>query len=185
MGDFKLSAVLKGHSSDVRAVALPTSDLAITASRDGTTKYWKPNPEGSRTFESTEASHSAAYRTCLAYYPPTKEYEEGLVISGGQDTIIEARQPSSTVEKNADGLMVGHSNQVCSLDVNVEKAWIVSGSWDGTAKLWHIGRWEPAVEFQGHQGAVWAVVAYNEDIIVTGTFVDRSEKNLADIPRLC
>jgi phospholipase A-2-activating protein len=100
--------------------------------------------------------------------PPTKEYPEGLVISGGQDTIIEARQPSSTAESNADGLMVGHANQVSSLDVNADEGWIVSGSWDGTAKLWRIGQWEPEVEFPGHQGTVWAVVAYSNEVVVTG-----------------
>jgi phospholipase A-2-activating protein len=100
--------------------------------------------------------------------PPTKEYPEGLVISGGQDTIIEARQPTATVESNADGLMVGHAHQISSLDVNADEGWIVSGSWDGTAKLWRIGQWEAEVEFPGHQGTVWAVVAYSKDIVITG-----------------
>lgn len=64
--------------------------------------------------------------------------------------------------------MVGHANQISSLDVNAEEGWIVSGSWDGTAKLWRIGQWEPEVEFPGHEGTVWAVLAYNNEIIVTG-----------------
>lgn len=104
----------------------------------------------------------------MAFVPPTKGYPEGLVISGGQDTIIEARQPASTAESEADGLMVGHTNQVSSLDINADGGWIVSGSWDGTARLWRIGRWEPEVEFPGHLGTVWAVVAYSNEIVITG-----------------
>jgi phospholipase A-2-activating protein len=101
--------------------------------------------------------------------PPTKEYAEGLIISSGQDTIIEARQPASTAEDDADAVMVGHAHQVCCLDVNPDAGWIVSGSWDGTARLWRIGKWEPEVEFPGHEGTVWAVVAYSNDIVITGT----------------
>ena len=190
MRGFKLSAVLTGHSSDVsvqnvldvlwlssivlmgfqvRAVALPDPTFAVTASRDGTTKTWKRISQNPPRYESTESSHSAAYKTCVAYVPPIKGYPQGLVVSGGQDTIIEARQPASTAESNADGLMVGHTNQISSLDVNTNAGWIVSGSWDGTARLWRIGQWEPEVEFPGHQGTVWAVVAYSSEIIVTGT----------------
>lgn len=96
------------------------------------------------------------------------DFSQGLILSGGQDTIIEARQPGSIAEQNADGLMVGHSHQISSLDVNAEDGWIVSGSWDGTAKLWRVGRWEPEVDFPGHEGTVWAVLAYNHEVIVTG-----------------
>lgn len=64
--------------------------------------------------------------------------------------------------------MIGHTHQISSLDVNQEGSWVVSGSWDGTAKLWHIGQWEPEIEFPGHQGTVWAVVAYSNDVVVTG-----------------
>jgi phospholipase A-2-activating protein len=70
--------------------------------------------------------------------------------------------------------MVGHTNQVASLDVNIEAGWIVSGSWDGTAKLWHIGQWQPEVDFPGHEGTVWAVLAYSHDVVVTGTSLNIS-----------
>jgi WD40 repeat protein len=76
--------------------------------------------------------------------------------------------------------MVGHAHQVSSLDVNAEDGWIVSGSWDGTAKLWRIGQWEPAVEFPGHQGTVWAVVAYSKEIVVTGGFCHPSTEAETD-----
>jgi phospholipase A-2-activating protein len=153
----------------VRAVTFPDPSFVVTASRDGTTKTWKRSSANPPRYESTESSHGSAYKTCVAFVRPTKEYPEGLVICGGQDTIIEARQPASTAESNADGLMVGHANQVASLDVNADGGWIVSGSWDGTAKLWRVGQWEPEVEFPGHQGTVWAVVAYSSEIVVTGT----------------
>lgn len=119
-------------------------------------------------YDATESSHGAQYKTCLAYVPPSKEFADGLILSSGQDALIEARQPSLTSDVNADAIMVGHANQVCSLDICVAANYFVSGSWDSTAKVWEVGRWEAAVELSGHTASVWAVLAYSRDTIVTG-----------------
>jgi phospholipase A-2-activating protein len=100
--------------------------------------------------------------------PESKEFPEGLILSSGQDALIEARQPSSTTEQNAEAIMVGHSNQVCSIDVCPEANYFVSGSWDSTAKVWEIGRWEVAMDLPNHTATVWAVLAYDRKTIVTG-----------------
>ena len=57
---------------------------------------------------------------------------------------------------------------MCSLGLNAKAGYIVSGSWDKTARLWAVGRYEPQIELQGHTAAVWAVLAYDESTIVTG-----------------
>ena len=146
----------------------PDPSFAVTASRDGRVMVWKQTSLSPPTFDATEQSTGAQFKTCLAYFPPIKEYPEGLIISSGQDALIEARQPASISSDNADGFMVGHGSAVCSLDVNAEAGYIVSGSWDHTAKIWGVGRWEPEVELQGHDHNVWAVLAYDRDTIITG-----------------
>ena len=45
---------------------------------------------------------------------------------------------------------------------------MVSGSWDGSARLWRIGKWECEVLFDGHEGSVWSVLAYDPNTIITG-----------------
>lgn len=52
----------------------------------------------------------------------------GLILSGGKETIIEARVPLGVTKQDAEYLMLGHSSNVCALDVYGDI--IVSGSWD-------------------------------------------------------
>lgn len=168
MASFKLSAVLKGHNSDVRAVLHPDPSFALTASRDGSTKLWKQTSQSPPTYEVDELTSGNQFKTCLAYLPPSKEFPEGLVLSAGQDTLIEARQPSTTAEQNADAMMVGHANQVCSLNVSERGDFVVSGSWDSTAKVWAVGKWEVEVDLADHTATVWSALVYDRDTIVTG-----------------
>ncbi|KAB8075950.1 PUL domain-containing protein [Aspergillus leporis] len=168
MPDFKISASLEGHSDDVRAVAFPNSNAVFSASRDATVRLWKLVSTPPPTYDYTITSHGSGFINAIAYYPPTPEFPEGLVFSGGQDTIIEAKQPGKASDDNADAMLLGHAHNICALDVSPEGGWVVSGSWDSTAKLWKVGHWECDVTFEGHQGSVWAVLAYDKDTVITG-----------------
>ena len=90
------------------------------------------------------------------------------MISGGQDTIVEVRQPSKAQGDSAEALLLGHSGNICALDVSPDGKWIVSGSWDSSARIWPIGNWECDGVLDGHEGSVWAVLAWDKDTIVTG-----------------
>lgn len=45
---------------------------------------------------------------------------------------------------------------------------MVSGSWDGSARIWKVGKWECDAILEGHQGSVWTVLAYDRKTIITG-----------------
>lgn len=47
---------------------------------------------------------------------------------------------------------------------------MVSGSWDGSARLWRIGKWECEALLEGHEGSVWSVLVYDSNTIITGGF---------------
>ncbi|EER40669.1 ubiquitin homeostasis protein lub1 [Histoplasma capsulatum H143] len=168
MPDFKISAALEGHTDDVRAVAFPDPNTVLSASRDATVRVWKLTSTPPPFYDYTISSHGSAFINSLAYYPPSSDHPDGLIFSGGQDTIIEAREPGKPADANATAMLLGHSHNVCSIDVCPEGKWVVSGSWDSSAKLWKIGKWECEVTFEGHQGSVWAVLAFDQNTIVTG-----------------
>ncbi|KAJ5107822.1 hypothetical protein N7456_004497 [Penicillium angulare] len=168
MPDFKISSSLEGHGDDVRAVAFPNPNVVLSASRDATVRLWKLISSPPPAYDYTITAHGQAFINSLAYLPPSSEYPEGLILSGGQDTIIEARQPGKTTDDNADAMLLGHAHNICALDVSPDGQWIVSGSWDSTARLWKVGKWEADVVLDGHEASVWAVLAYDKDTIITG-----------------
>ena len=89
---------------------------------------------------------------------------EGLLISGGQDGVINVMQPFIAGE--AAYVLVGHTSNVCSLHVG-SIGIIISGSWDKTARVWR--NWQCQYELKGHDQAVWAVLAMPNDEYFTGS----------------
>lgn len=140
----------------------------VSASRDATVRVWKKVSEPLPTFEDTIIQHGSSFINALAYLQPSSEYIEGLVVSGGKDSIIEARQPNRPADDSAEGVLLGHTSNVCALDVNPASEFVVSGGWDAQARLWTVGNWETEVLFEGHEGSVWAVLAYDSETIITG-----------------
>ncbi|KAI1006969.1 Ubiquitin homeostasis protein [Podosphaera aphanis] len=168
MTEYKLSASLPGHESDVRSVLFPTPGLIISASRDKTTRLWKQISENKSTYEVKIASKSGHWLNALTHLPPNNDYPDGLVFAGGKDLIVEVRQPSKMPEDNADALLIGHSNAICSLDIAPSGKFVVSGAWDNKAIMWPIGKWECESVLDSHEGSVWAVLAWDDETIITG-----------------
>ncbi|KAK0730116.1 PUL domain-containing protein [Lasiosphaeris hirsuta] len=175
MPDFKLSAQLKGHESDVRDLVFPNPDTIISSSRDKTVRLWRKTASKPPTFDDTIIASSSGYINSVAYFPPSEAVgPDGLVASGGHDAIIEVKKPLAIDPGNpeqAPHLVIGHAGNVCTLDVSPSSSYLVSGGWDGKAVVWDTKTWERAKDLL-HEGndnkSVWAVLAYSEDIIITG-----------------
>lgn len=95
------------------------------------------------------------------------------MVSGGKDALIEVRKPTATPSDNAERLLVGHGNNVCALDVSPKGTWIVSGGWDGQARVWSVGKWETELllkhDSEDSAKSVWTVLALDENTVVTGS----------------
>jgi len=169
---FQLSAQLVGHESDVRAVAFPNPDAVLSASRDCSVRLWQRTSDSSSSTSSTFEAHitnqGSDYVNSITYLPPTHAYPEGLVVSGGRDTIIDVRKPTSLPGDNAERLLIGHAHNVCTLDVSPKGNYIVSGGWDSQARVWSVSKWETQFMLTGHELSVWAVTFLDENTVVTG-----------------
>lgn len=142
--------------------------MVLSASRDSTVRSWKLISSNPPKHDCSISSHGSGFINAVAYLPPSKQYSEGLIISGGKDTIIEVRRPGRPPEETAEALLLGHSHNVCALDTSPEDDFVVSGSWDGSARVWKVGKWKCDAILEGHEGSVWAVLAYDRNIIITG-----------------
>lgn len=70
------------------------------------------------------------------------------------------------ISSSPDYSLIGHKENVCALDVSPTSNYIVSGSWDKTARIWK--DWNEVAVLKGHLQAVWAVLAVDEDRVLTG-----------------
>ncbi|GAB0134659.1 hypothetical protein EsDP_00003021 [Epichloe bromicola] len=167
--DFKLSAQLLGHEADVRAVAFASSDVVLSASRDCTVRNWSRGAQTPPSFEGTLVSRGSEYVNSVTFFPASAEYPNGLVISGGKDMVIEVKSPNAAATDHAERLLIGHAHNVCTLDVAPDGSYLISGGWDGQARVWNLQKGETALMLAGHEDkAVWSVVALDEKTAVTG-----------------
>ncbi|KAF9409483.1 hypothetical protein HW555_011158 [Spodoptera exigua] len=152
--DYKLSAVLYGHSLDVRCVATTKEFCILSASRDRTAKLW--HPEGAQEF-------------CVVccWLPPCEAYPDGLVVTGSNDnTILGYNLQDGVIQVTLEG----HENAVCSVKPGRDSGILLSSSWDSTAKVWNINASRtPPLSLKGHQAAVWAAVELFNDTYATAS----------------
>jgi len=142
--------------------------VLFSASRDGTVRQWALRSGKPPAYDDTIAAQSSSFVNSLAFIPPSKAHPDGLIVSAGKDTIIDVRPPGRSPSDNAERLLIGHANNICALDVGANGTTIVSGGWDAQARLWDLEKGECTTEFKGHEAAVWAVLAYDEETIITG-----------------
>lgn len=132
-------------------------------------RLWRRGQGAHASFDGTLLSRGSEYVNAVAVYPPDAEHPDGLVLSGGKDTIIEVKNPKKQPSDHAERLLIGHAHNVCALDIAPNRKFLVSGGWDGQARVWNLGTWETELQLSGHEGmAVWAVLALDEKTVVTG-----------------
>lgn len=149
---YSLSRQYRGHEQDVKAVTTTSSGRILSASRDGSVREWNNN--GDTTTETQQYRNHSGFVNSITTY---KDY----FISGGQDRAIHYVKLGAAEPEFS---LLGHAENVCALSV-APGGQVISGSWDGTAKLWKEGKCIATME--GHQGAVWAVL-WTEHGILTG-----------------
>ena len=131
-------------------------------------RLWSLQSSNPPSFDSTIKTHGTEFVNSLAIVPPSDAYPDGLIVSGGKDQIIHVQRPGEALGDDAEALLLGHGSNVCALDASADGSRIISGSWDTDARVWHVGKWDTSTVLQGHEASVWAVLAYDDNTIITG-----------------
>ncbi|KDN35239.1 WD40 repeat-like protein, partial [Tilletiaria anomala UBC 951] len=128
-------------------------DLLLSASRDKTARLWS-RPAGAKQFDTSGvlSGHDGFVNACAFFH-------SGAAAPGISRSLAVSDTPDYT--------LLGHEENICSLDAGPGGSYIVSGSWDKTAKVWK--DWKCVATLKGHAHAVWAVLAVDEDRILTAS----------------
>ncbi|KDE08025.1 hypothetical protein MVLG_01727 [Microbotryum lychnidis-dioicae p1A1 Lamole] len=147
---YRISALLRGHTDDVRALTSAPDGTLYSASRDGTVKSWRrtakePNgQEGRWELQRTwEGLHTGVYQL-------------RLLCTGGQDSLIQV--VSLTAPDAPPRTLLGHGHNVCCLHASADGKRLASGSWDCTARIWDVESGECLQVLTDHTAAVWDVL---------------------------
>jgi len=165
MENFKLRAVLQGHSADVKQVAasLTSEGSIVSASRDKTARLWQPMEDNTFSLRKTFQGNPK-YVSCVTSAEPSEEYPSGLILAGCQDGKIRGYLPD--VEDPLFQLE-GHAENVTSLYLS-KFGTLISGSWDKTAKVWFNKKC--TMTLSGHELAVWCTaILPGVGVMVTGS----------------
>eukprot|EP00903_Cladosiphon_okamuranus_P020256 g18590.t1 len=174
MGDFQpfvLSAEMLGHEGPVRAVqALPDGRLA-SASQDHTARLWTPKDgaaEGASgvyyEIGDTLADHNH-WVVSLAALPPgiIPECPKGGLVTGCMDKLVRVYDHFGKQHR----MLQGHEGGVISFSWTAAGQ-LISGSWDGTAKVWDVAGGACVVTLGGHENGV-CVLGLPDGKVATGS----------------
>ena len=166
MSHFALSTeLLPPHDGPVAAVAVIAGSTIVTGSDDGLVRMWTPVHDGVGPAMYAESGIAAEaegpIRALLAVAPgAAASYPDGGVFVGSQDTHIRGYTP--------DGILVrtlsGHTGGVVSLAWSASGA-LLSGAWDGTARVWNIIDGTCLLTLGGHENGVCVCGLPNGDIV--------------------
>ncbi|CAH1393363.1 unnamed protein product [Nezara viridula] len=161
--DFNFRCEVFAHSNDVRAVCVMDNAI-VSGSRDLTAKLWA---EIRGCYESCASlkGHSN-YISAVCVLVSSSQFPLGLILTGGHDHKIfgflpYTQEPLLTLE--------GHSGPVCCLSPSLKTDFVLSSSWDCTAKIWDVYRQCCVFTIYGHMQTIWAVINIPTDYIVTGS----------------
>jgi len=157
---YDLSAILTGHSADVRSVCLDDQGYIITGSRDNTAIVWEKvgdnpdTPAAQRWVIKRKLTGHTNFVNAVAALPGTPDFPTGLIVTGGQDTKILIHSMDIPEPINA---LTGHTEGVTCLSTG-RFGTIVSGSSDMTVRVWL--DMQCTTVMKGHTGPVWDVAIY-------------------------
>jgi len=181
---YRLVAEINGHDGPVRALCTGTQGQIISGSQDATVKWWEESVPMAVEAESKDSDNNSVHFieagivldhshwvTALSPLPPgvLEECPGGGFVTGSLDKDIRIYNQEGINIK----VLKGHSGGVISFGWTPENK-LISGSWDGTAKIWDLQAGACTETLGDHENGVCVLGLPNGDI-ATGSTGQKNE----------
>lgn len=128
---------LKGHGGPIKGIAAGADGTILTASFDNSVGVWR-HGQPLWLEDHTAAVNAVAY------------LGNGKGVSAGDDFTVRLWNSAAGMSRE----LGRHDGKVIRLAVSPDKSRVASASWDGTARIWHLGVGVAPVEISGHADIV-------------------------------
>ena len=146
----KLSQNLTGHSSPVRALQFsPTGKTGISGSEDGVLNVWDLN--SGKKIRTIETIENGPYQTVADL-----SSEGGHLIKIGSDSDREF-ELVNIIDNRVVKTFTGHQGEILSLSYGGNDNFAVSGSMDGTMRIWNLQTAEWVAFMANEDGTEWLI----------------------------
>ena len=156
--EFKFQQSLAVHQGSVRCLTVLADDSLVSGSIDKSVKTFSLHKAtGKYNFEK-----QLTYHDSFVYSVQASVADDGFFSASKDKRIIRVDLEGNPVKE-----FLGHENVVNSLSQSIPEE-IVSGSWDGTARIWNTTTGACKKVMEGHSHAV-SVLSLANGIIITGS----------------
>ncbi|MFJ9244019.1 hypothetical protein [Streptomyces sp. NPDC101776] len=133
----------------------PGGDLIAVGHTDGVTRLWNVRDPRHPRWLATLPGHTSAV-TSAAFSP------DGRTLATTGDTTARLWDVTDPAEPRRLDVLRGHTDIVTSVAFSPDGRSLATGSWDHTARIWHLGddgsQARPPTVLLGHTAIVWSVV---------------------------
>jgi len=151
--------MLRGHTSQVFFIAHQSDSRLMSASEDGSVRYWSPAGISKQTIRGLLNGVS-----CLALLAPNGKKLVTCCLDDNVARVWEAKKQWKCIH-----MLKGHADTICTVTAIDNGAFLATGSSDCTVRIWDSSSGGCCTILSGHTGSVLCVNQKSDRRILTGS----------------
>jgi len=172
---FVLREELSAHSGAVRSTCATFGGDLVTGGEDSVVNRWelRAPAEGGSLQATPNFDHDHSVVSLVAMDPGVlDECPTGGFVTGSMDKSIRVFNSEGALVRQ----LLGHGHGVISLSWDASNQRLLSGSWDGTAKVWDVSAGSCVATLSGHENGVSVLGLPNGCVATGSTGVQRDQQ---------